>query len=132
MRNAHGSGANTTASPPPLFFATGKQKEAAYPSSSSPANGSEIPELERTLRLSLPLPAFAIDLASSSALTARIMPLYGSLEHAVILPSKKESSKKGSAMLVFPASNVSSAWALWDDCRTGQRGAFLEFSGLHP
>lgn len=91
-----------------------------------------IPDLQRTLRLSLPLPQSAAIISSTDSLLAYLLPTYGHISDCVILPpkaAKKKSSKGGagdvfkeqaSAMMVFGKDNLGGCWALWEDCRVGR------------
>jgi DnaJ family protein C protein 17 len=107
--------------------ARAKSEEKAASSASS--DGS-IPDLQRTLRLSLPLPQSAAIATSTDSLAAHLLPTYGRISDCVILPPKpaKKKSKGGdlkeqaSAMVVFGKDNLGGCWALWEDCRTGRRG----------
>lgn len=85
-------------------------------------------EMDRTLRLSFPLPEFASLTTSPAALEAHLALSYGKILHSLLrtpTPSAK-ASKKGkakevvSAVLEFAPDNLSGCWALYEDCRLGQ------------
>lgn len=87
---------------------------------------AEVGEMDRTVRLSLPLPEFAPATASSAALEARLQPLYGRVAHSLLRPAAASSSKKGkakevvSAVVEFPPDNLAGCWALVEDCQLGR------------
>lgn len=106
---------------------TDKIKASKGKEKASSAAGPEVEEIDRTLKLTLPLPRYSTSTTSASSLTTFLSTPYGALSHVVLLqpkPSKKpsvEGAEQISAMVVFPLDNLAGCWALLEDCKKGKK-----------